>query len=163
MEIHKKDEILTLEGVQPDVGVQAPAFSLKNLQNQMVSLDDFEGQVILISIVPDIDTSICSLQTKRFNQEASRVKGAKFITISNNTKEEQENWCAAEGVDMELLHDTENVFGQAYGLFIPEMKRLARAIFIIDTKGVIVYRAISKEITEEPDYEKALEKLQQLC
>ncbi|WP_207695688.1 thiol peroxidase, atypical 2-Cys peroxiredoxin [Enterococcus sp. DIV0212c] len=159
MKVTKKGEEVEIVGVQPEVNAKAPEFSLKNLNDEVVNLSDFAGQPVLISVVPDIDTRICSLQTKRFNQEAAKVEGVKFITISNNTKEEQANWCAAEGVDMELLHDTEGTFGQAYGLFIPAMGRLARGIFIIDKEGKIVYEAISTEIAEEPDYATALEQV----
>lgn len=110
----------------------------------------------MISVVPDIDTRVCALQTKRFNQEAGNIRGVQFVTISNNTREEQDNWCAAEGVDMEMLHDKDGSFGKAYGLFIPELGKLARSIFVIDAAGKIVYEEISSEISEEPDYDKAI-------
>ncbi|MEI5993413.1 thiol peroxidase [Candidatus Enterococcus mansonii] len=157
MIVTKKGEEVEIVGVQPEVGSQAPDFSLKNLEDEVVKLSDFSGTPVLISVVPDIDTRICSLQTKHFNQEAANVESVNFITISNNTKEEQANWCAAEGVDMEILHDTEGTFGEAYGLFIPAMGRLARSIFVIDKEGKISYEAISTEIAEEPDYATALE------
>ncbi|WP_086315617.1 thiol peroxidase, atypical 2-Cys peroxiredoxin [Enterococcus sp. 7F3_DIV0205] len=157
MIVTKKGEEVEIIGTQPEVGVKAPNFSLKNLNDEVVNLSEFTGTPVLISVVPDIDTRICSLQTKRFNEEAAKVEGVKFITISNNTKDEQANWCAAEGVDMEILHDTEGTFGEAYGLFIPAMGRLARGIFVIDKDGKIVYEAISKEIAEEPDYGTALD------
>lgn len=157
MNVTRKGEVVEISGVQPKVNELAPAFSLTNLNDEAVKLSDFAGEPVLISVVPDIDTRICSLQTKRFNQEAASVEGVKFITISNNTKEEQANWCAAEGVDMEILHDTDGTFGKAYGLFIPEMKHLARAIFVVDKDGKLIYEAISPEISEEPDYAAALE------
>jgi thiol peroxidase len=158
MKVTKKGEEVEIIGVQPEVGTKAPNFSLKNLKDEVVNLSDFSGTPVLISVVPDIDTRVCSLQTKRFNEEAAKIEGVKFITISNNTKEEQANWCAAEGVDMEILHDTDGTFGEAYGLFIPAMGRLARVIFVIDKEGKIIYEAISTEISEEPDYNAALEK-----
>ncbi|MFD2308274.1 thiol peroxidase [Enterococcus termitis] len=158
MKVTKKGEEVEIIGVQPEVGTKAPNFSLKNLTDEVVNLSDFSGTPVLISVVPDIDTRVCSLQTKRFNEEAAKIEGVKFITISNNTKEEQANWCAAEGVDMEILHDTDGTFGEAYGLFIPAMGRLARVIFVIDKEGKIIYEAISTEISEEPDYNAALEK-----
>ncbi|MGX7245643.1 thiol peroxidase [Enterococcus quebecensis] len=158
MKVTKKGEEVEIIGVQPELGAKAPDVSLRNLKDEVVNLSDFAGVPVLISVVPDIDTRICSLQTKRFNQEAANVDGVKFITISNNTKEEQANWCAAEGVDMEILHDTDGTFGKAYGLFIPEMGRLARGIFVIDKEGKITYEAISTEIAEEPDYDTALAK-----
>lgn len=163
MKVTRKGEEVELVGIQPKVGDKAPAFSLENLNDEVVNVADFKGTPVLISVIPDIDTRICSLQTKRFNQEAAAVSGVKFITISNNTKEEQAAWCAAEGVDMEILHDTDGTFGEAYGLFIPEMNHLARGIFVIDKDGKIIYEAISSEISEEPDYNTALEKAKEAC
>ncbi|MHC5228347.1 thiol peroxidase [Enterococcus sp. LJL99] len=156
MQVTKKGEVLEVTGIQPLEGEQAPNFSIPNLANEAITLSQFEGKPVLISVVPDIDTRVCALQTKRFNQEAGNIAGIQFVTISNNTKEEQENWCAAEGVDMEMLHDQDGSFGEAYGLFIPAMGRLARAIFVIDATGKIIYEQISAEIAEEPDYAKAI-------
>lgn len=156
MKVTKKGEILELAGTQPKVGDYAPDFSLPNLSDTNIKLSEFKGKPVLISVVPDIDTRVCSLQTKRFNQEAAAIEGVQFLTISNNSKEEQANWCAAEGVDMELLHDEQGLFGQAYGLFIPEISHLARAIFVVGKDGKLIYEAISPEIAEEPDYQAAL-------
>ena len=147
MNVTRKGHVLELTGEQPKVGTKAPVFSLKNLNNQEINLADYKGKTVLISVVPDIDTRVCSLQTKRFNQEAAKLDGVQIITISNNTVEEQANWCAAEGVEMEMLH----------GLYIPEMGRLARAIFVIDPEGTLVYEEIVSEVSSEPDYQQALE------
>lgn len=156
MNVQRKGQLVELIGEQPKVGLAAPDFTLPNLEDQQIKLSDLAGQPVLISVVPDIDTRVCSLQTKRFNQEAAAVTGVHFLTISNNTKEEQASWCAAEGVDMQILRDEQGKFGAAYGLFIPEMNHLARAIFVIDKEGQLVYEAISAEISEEPNYQAAL-------
>lgn len=162
MEITVKGEPTLVEGVQPRIGEKAPTFSLVNLKKQIIQLSDLISQPLLISVVPDIDTRICSIQTKRFNQEAAEIKAAHFITISNNTREEQAGWCAAEGVDMEILHDTDLNFGRAYGLVMPSKNRLARSIFVVDTNGTIVYEEIVPEMAQEPDYTKALAALKNL-
>jgi len=156
MEVTLKGSPLTVEGKQPTVGMMAPIFTLKNLQDQSVSLESLLGQPVILSVVPDIDTRICQLQTKRFNQEAGAMHDISFATISNNTKEQQANWCAAEGVDMEMLHDPDNRFGKAYGLYIPEANILARAIFVLNKTGEVVYEEIVSEIAQEPDYNQAL-------
>ena len=162
MEVLLKGKPVELVGTPPKVGEKAPLFSLKNLSDDVVSLEKLKGQPVIISVVPDIDTSICALQTKHFNQEAAAIKEIQFLTISNNTKEELANWCAAESVDMTMLRDEEGVFGKEYGLFIPEMNRLARAIFVLDKDGVISYEEIVAEIATEPDYTKALERAKAL-
>ncbi len=156
MKVTLKGKPLELAGDQPKVGAKAPDFSLVNLNKQIIQLSDLSDKPVIISVVPNINTSVCQLQTKRFNQEAVQIDGVHFLTISNNTKEEQESWCAAEGVDMEMLHDTELKFGKLYGLFMPEVELLARAIFVIDKKMNIVYEEIVPEIATEPNYEEAL-------
>lgn len=156
MKVTLKGTEMALEGVQPKVGDQAPDFSLKNQKNEEVSLKGLLDKPVLISVVPDIDTSVCAIQTKKFNQEAGKLANIHFVTISNNTREQQADWCAAEGVDMQLLHDTDLSFAKAYGLFIPEFGHLARSIFVIDRDGKIVYEQIVPEIVDEPDYQAAL-------
>ena len=156
MNVTRKGHVLELTGEQPKVGTKAPVFSLKNLNNQEINLADYKGKTVLISVVPDIDTRVCSLQTKRFNQEAAKLDGVQIITVSNNTVEEQANWCGQEGIDMLMLHDPENTFGETYQIMIPEFGHFARAIFVLDEKGVIRYEEIVPEISQEPDYQSAL-------
>ncbi|MGX6978570.1 thiol peroxidase [Vagococcus elongatus] len=162
MNITKGEDILTLVGTERNVGEKAPDFTLNNLEDQAISLGQLLTKPVLLNIVPDIDTRVCSIQTKRFNQEAASIEGAAFVTISKNTKEEQANWCAAEGVDMEMLHDTEFTFGRNYGLLIESLGLLARSVFVLDKDGTIVYREIVAELTDEPDYNAALTELRKL-
>jgi thiol peroxidase len=156
MQITRKGQLIDVPGKQPEVGEVAPAFSLKNLQDQMVSLANLKGNPTILSIIPDIDTRVCAIQTKYFNHEASQLAGINFATISNNTKAEQANWCGQEGIDMTMLHDPENTFGQAYNLYMPELGRYARSIFVLDREGVIRYREIVPEMSHEPDYARAI-------
>lgn len=157
MQVTLKGNPVELEGVQPIKGDKAPNFSLLDLNDTLVELSASINNPLIISVVPDIDTSVCALQTKRFNQEAATETGINFVTISNNTKEEQSNWCAAEGVEMTMLRDADLEFAKNYGLLIPAIDRLARAIFVVDTEGKIVYEEIVPEVSQEPDYAKALE------
>lgn len=157
MEITRKGTPYQLEGTQPAVGEKAPGFSLSNLNEDQVSLADFTNQVIVISVIPDIDTRVCAQQTRVFNEKASNIEGVQLLTISNNTEDQQRNWCAGEGLDMEMLHDTSLTFAQAYGLYMPGLKKLARSVFVIDRKGKIVYQEIVPEMVDEPDYEAVIE------
>jgi thiol peroxidase len=157
MQVTLKGNPVELEGVQPIKGDKAPNFSLLDLNDTLVELSASINNPLINSVVPDIDTSVCALQTKRFNQEAATETGINFVTISNNTKEEQSNWCAAEGVEMTMLRDADLEFAKNYGLLIPAIDRLARAIFVVDSEGTIVYEEIVPEVSQEPDYAKALE------
>lgn len=156
MEIKIKGNPFTVPGKQVQVGEQGPDFSMKNLDDKVMSLGDFKGKTTILSVVPDIDTRICALQTKRFNQEASRLPNINLVTISTNTKEEQGQWCAAEGVTMTMLRDENRDFGKAYGLYLPENDINVRALIILDKDGQVIYEKINSEVSEEPDYEAAL-------
>lgn len=156
LKVTRKGNIYDVPGEQLKVGEKAPDFVLKDLQDQQHSLQEFLGKPTILSIVPDIDTRVCALQTKRFNQEASQVSGLNFATISNNTKEEQANWCGQEGVDMLMLHDPENSFGKSYNIWVPDFGHFARTIFVLDAEGIIRYTEIVPDISQEPDYEQAL-------
>ncbi|HIY56895.1 MAG TPA: thiol peroxidase [Candidatus Tetragenococcus pullicola] len=162
MEITFKGQAVELSGTPPKVGDKAPNFILKDLNDQPHSLEEMQGKPVILSVIPDIDTRVCALQTKRFNQEASQVSDVYFATISNNTKEEQANWCAKEGADMLMLHDPENKFGESYHLYIPKRDHFARAIFALDQEGTIRYEEIVSEISHEPDYEEALKQVRSL-
>ena len=157
MNITLKGETIEVPGTQFKVGDKAAAFSLKDLNDQTHTLEGFAGKPTILSIVPDINTRICAIQTKHFNVEASSISEINFATISNNTKEEQAAWCGQEGVDMIMLHDPENTFGESYSLVIPAMGRYARAIYVLDKDGVIQYEEIVPEVAQEPDYAKAIE------
>ena len=157
MQVTLKGQPLELEGNQPVTGEKAVNFSLVDLNDSTVELSDLLAKPLVISVVPDIDTSVCAIQTNRFNQEAASMEEINFVTISNNSKEQQSNWCASEGVDMMMLRDTDLAFGKGYGLYIPEINHLARAIFVINQEGVVAYEEIVPEIAQEPDYTKAIE------
>ena len=156
MEITKKGTVIKVEGNQPKTGEKAPRFTLNNLSDKKINLADYQGKVVLVSVVPNIDTSVCAIQTKHFNQEAGQLENVQLITISNNTKEEQADWCAGNGVEMEMLHDTDLEFAKAYGVYMPELGLLARSVFVIDQDGVLVYEEIVPEMSHEPDYTAAL-------
>lgn len=156
MEITKKGTPYKLKGVQPKVGDKAPDFKAENLADAMVELNDFSGKVVLISVIPDIDTRVCALQAKEFNKIASELEGVQLITISNNTKEEQAEWCAGKDISMEMLHDSELNFGEAYGLVMEELEKLARSVFVINPRGEITYQEIVAEMSSEPDYDQAI-------
>lgn len=157
MQITFKGEPKQLEGTQPIVGEKAPAFSAQNIQGKEVSLDTLKGEVAILSVFPDITTRVCDQQTRRFHEVASNLQGVKLVSISKNSKEELDQWCAANGIDMEMLHDDEAVFGKAYGVYMPEMDKLARSVFVVDEEGRLAYKEILSEGSNEPNYEAAVE------
>ena len=131
-----------------------------------VKLTDSAGKVRIISVVPSIDTGVCSVQTKRFNQEFDALPDSIIgYTISVDTPFAQNRWCATEGVEkMTLLSDYKgNTFGRDYGLYIHDMGLLARSVLIIDQNDQVAYLELVPEISQEPDYGKVLQKAREIA
>ncbi len=164
MEEHKgavtmKGAPLTLVGRLPSVGEKAPEFTVAGNDLGAVSLSAYKGKTLIIASVPSLDTSVCDIETRRFNQEASGLGGDTVVlTISMDLPFAQKRWCGAAGVErVETLSDYKDAsFGNAYGVLIKELRLLARAVFVVDKAGVVRYRELVKEITSEPDYAAAL-------
>lgn len=163
MDVTINGEVRSLVGNPPAVGEEMPHFKVFDANHEKIKTRFLFGKPTLISVVPDINTSVCSIQTKHFNEEVDRYKAANFLTVSTNTVEEQQHWCAAEGVDhMQMASDHEESFGYALKLLIPEEGILARSVWIMDAEGKIAYRQICQEVTDEPDYDAALAALKKL-
>ena len=160
-----KGKPLTLIGSRLKAGDKAPGFTLLANDLSEVKLSDSAGKARFLSVVPSLDTSACSLQTKRFNDYLAEV-GDRIVayTISCDLPFAQARFCSAEGiVNMKTLSDHREVaFGQAYGLLIKELRLLARAVLIIDAQDTIRYFQLVPEIGQEPDYEAALKALQEV-
>lgn len=155
-----KGNPITLVGPELKVGDKAPDFKLnKNLMEQ-VSLADFAGKVKLISVVPSLDTGVCDAQTRRFNEEASKLgENVAILTVSADLPFAQARWCGAAGIDKVVtLSDYKTLgFGDAYGVHIKELRLDMRAIFVLDANDTIQYVEYLKEMTEHPNYEAAVE------
>lgn len=155
------NEPVDVPGARPAVGDQLPKFDVMNVNQQSITSENLlTDQILLISVVPDINTSVCSLQTKHFNEAVDQHPNVNFVTISTNTIAEQKDWCAAENVkNMRMLSDADHHFGDAMGLFVPELKLDLRSVWIIDPDGTIKYSEILTDQGQEPNYAKALKQL----
>jgi len=150
---------VALLGNQVVVGQQAPGFKVVDNKFRVKSLEDFAGKPILISVVPSLDTGVCSIQTKRFNDEVANLpQDVVMLTISADLPFAQKRFCQAENVDkLETLSDSVwREFGIHYGVLIKDMGLLARSIFVIGPDGKLNYKEIVKNLSEQPNYEKAL-------
>ena len=160
-----KDNPITLVGTEVKVGDAAPDFNVVDNDLNPVSLSSYLGKICVISCVPSLDTPVCDLETKVFNQEAIRLgENIIILTVSMDLPFAQKRWCAAEGVDrVQTLSDHRDAsFGTSFGVLIKELRLLARAVFVVDQEGTIQYVQIVSEITNEPNYEDiwgALKKL----
>lgn len=159
LQVTMKGNPLTLSGPLPAIGIKAPDFTALNNDLSPASLSDFRGKVIIISSVPSLDTPVCDMETRRFNQEAGGL-GDKVtvLTISMDLPFAQARWCGAAGIDkvITLSDHRDASFGKAYGVMIKELRLLARCVFVVDKEGILRYTQLVKEITEEPKYEEVL-------
>jgi thiol peroxidase len=147
---------LTLVGKPVTVGNKAPEAELLDNDLKATRLSSFKGKVVVICAVPSLDTPVCDMETRRFNQEATRLgEPVVVLTVSTDLPFAQKRWCGAAGVDrVKTLSDhRETAFGLSYGVLIKELRLLARSVFVLDRNGVIQYVQHIKEISQEPDYE----------
>ncbi len=159
-----KGNPLTLIGPELKKGDKAPNFQLLANDLSAVSLENFKGKTKLVSVVPSLDTPVCDLQTKRFNEEASKLPSDTVVlTVSADLPFAQARWCGAAHADkVKTLSDhREASFGKAYGVLIKELRLLSRSIFVIGPDDKIQYVEYVKEITQHPNYEKALASLRE--
>jgi thiol peroxidase len=149
----------TLIGNEVGVGEKAPDFELVDNGLGRVRLSAYAGKVVVIVSVPSLDTPVCDLETRRFNQEAAGLSDkVAVLAVSMDLPFAQKRWCGAAGVShvTALSDHLEASFGLAYGLLIKELRLLARAVVVIDPAGKVRYIELVKEIGDEPNYEAAL-------
>ena len=151
---------MTLVGPELKPGQKAPNFSLIGKDMKPVSLDNFKGKVKIIASVPSLDTPVCDAETRRFNEEASKLPGdVQVLTVSMDLPFAAARWCGAAGVNnVTTLSDWRGgQFGEAYGALIKELHLDARAVFVIDKNDQLVHVEYVKEVANQPNIEAALE------
>lgn len=154
-----KGNQLTLLGNQIKVGDVAPEIIASDNSLKDVKLSDFKGKVVVLSVFPSIDTPVCATQTRTFNKKATELsKEVVILSLSKDLPFALGRFCAAEGIsNIHTLSDFKfSNFGLDYGFLIKENQLLARGVVVIDKKGVVKYKEITKDIIEEPNYDKAL-------
>ena len=153
---------VTLLGDEIKVGQKAPGFVVLDQDLQELNSDAFAGKVKLIASVPSLDTPVCDLEIKRFNEEAAKIsEDVVILFISMDLPFAQKRFCQSFDITkVKALSDHRTAdFGNKYGVLIKELRLLARTIFVIDKSDTISYIECVKEISEQPDYDKALEAL----
>ena len=154
-----KGNPFTLLGPELKVGDPAPDFTVVDNGMAPVSLASYSGKIKVISAVPSLDTPVCDMETRRFNQEAASLPdNVAVLTVSLDLPFAQKRWCGAAGIDrVTTLSDYQDrSFALAYGVLIKELKLLSRSIFVIDAADTIRYIQHVPEVTTEPDYAAVL-------
>jgi thiol peroxidase len=159
-----KGNPMTLVGEEVRVGQPAPEFTLHYYEGGLKTITpaDLKGKPTIISVVPSLDTPVCQTQTKKFNQALNEL-GDKVnaVTVSLDLPFAMNRFCGAEDIKhMRVGSDYQNRdFGQNWGMLIEELKLLARGVFVLDADGKVVYAETCGEVTDEPNYDAALEAL----
>lgn len=156
-----KGNPLPLEGPELAVGDTAPDATLKKDLVNDINLSEFAGKKRIYSVVPSVDTPICALQTKRFNEEAGNLADVEFITISCDLPVALGRFCGAESLNAEHFHalsdHKETDFGKKYGVLVSPLRILSRAVFVVGADDKIAYAEYCPEIAEHPNYDAILE------
>lgn len=156
-----KGNSVSLSGTELKVGDTAPDFLLQNNALEDVSLAGSAGKTRIIATIPSLDTSVCHLETKRFNEEAAKLPNASILVVSTDLPFGQKRWCGAEGVDKVVCLSDHRAasFGKSYGVLIsggPLDRCLTRAIFVVGSDNKIKHVEYVAEIASHPNYDAAL-------
>lgn len=156
---------VTLIGKQVEVGQKAPAFKATKNDLSEFNSEDLKGKVVVYSIAPSLDTSVCAIQAKKFNHDALDLSDdVVIVTITEDLPFAQKRFCANEDIkNLEVVSDyKEREFGEKYGFLIDELKLLARGVVVVDKEGVIKHVEYVGEVTNEVDFDAALEAVKEL-
>jgi thiol peroxidase len=163
-----KGNPLTLVGEEVQVGAPAPDFELAAFEQgamQHVRKADLVGKPAFISVVPSLDTPVCQVQTRTFNQRLAALGDqVTALTVSLDLPFAMNRFCGAEQITtMRAASDyMDRDFGRNWGVLIDELKILARAVFVLDADGIVRYAEVVKEVASEPDYDAALTALERV-
>lgn len=149
-----------LTGPELKPGDEAPDFSLINNKFEQITKASFAGQPVLISVVPSLDTGVCTKQTVRFNEEAAALsEQVAFVTVSADLPFAQARWCGHNNAThMQTLSDHRDMsFGRAFGTLVDSFRIDSRAVFVLDGEGVVRYAEYVPTAGQEPDYAAAME------
>jgi thiol peroxidase len=156
-----KGNAVQTSGELPKVGSQAPDFVLVKADLSDVGLAAYKGKKKILNIVPSLDTGTCAASAKRFNDEVKKLSDTVVLTVSEDLPFAQDRFCKAENITnvVTLSNMRKKDFGKKYGVEIidgPLAGLLSRAIVVLDASDKVVYTEQVPEITQEPNYEKAL-------
>ncbi|MBA5792921.1 thiol peroxidase [Flavobacterium sp. xlx-214] len=159
-----KGSPINTEGNLPEVGSTAPNFKLTASDLSEKSLSDYAGKNVVLNIFPSVDTGVCAQSVRTFNKEVSSVDNTVVLCISKDLPFALNRFCAAEGLNnVATLSDFKNNdFDKAYGVKMtdgPLNGLLSRAVVVINPEGKVVYNEQVPEITQEPDYNHAINAL----
>jgi thiol peroxidase len=160
-QITLKGNAVQTAGNLPAKGTIAPDFKLTKTDLSDITLKDFTGKKIVLNIFPSLDTSVCAASVRKFNAEFSKLNNTVVLCISKDLPFAHGRFCTTEGLNnvVPLSELRDDSFSKAYGVKIidgPLAGVFSRAVVVVDASGKVVYSEQVPEITQEPDYEAAL-------
>jgi thiol peroxidase len=157
-----KNKPVTFNGVKAVKGTKVKDFKVMNITFEEVKYSNYNTFPIkVISVVPSLDTSVCSLQTSKVNTELSKDKRVVVLTISNDLPFAQKRWCGNSGIEniITLSDYLHNDFGSKFGILMNEFKLLARAVYIVNSEDEIVYVEYVDNMSTHPNYDELIKHL----
>lgn len=154
---------VTLKGTPLKVGDKQPDFTLVDTSLTPVHAKDMDGLHVFV-VVPSLDTEVCDLEVRNFNQKAGSLPGVQIYAVSMDLPFAQARWCGANGIEaVKTLSDYhQRSFGEATGTYIDELGLLTRAVFVVDGGGNVAYAEYVPEVTDHPNYDAVYAKLEEL-
>ncbi|NLA56387.1 MAG: thiol peroxidase [Corynebacterium humireducens] len=158
-----KNESTTTAGELPAVGDQLPDFTLVGTDLGELTPADFAGKRVVLNIFPSLDTGVCAKSVREFNERATSLDNTVVLGVSQDLPFAHGRFCSAEGIENVTTGSAfRSSFGEDYGLTLqgsPLQGLLARAVIVADENGKVVYTQLVDEITDEPDYDAAVNAL----
>lgn len=155
---------VNVKGNFPKTGAQAPEFTLVKSDLSELTLSSLKGKKVVLNIFPSLDTKVCAMSVRKFNDMAAKMDNTVVLAISKDLPFAHARFCTTEGIENVIgLSAFRNcTFGEDYGVALAEgplAGLFARAVIILDEQGKVIYTELVPEITTEPDYEKALQQI----
>ena len=151
---------VNLVGDLPAVGSPSPSFTLTKADLSDITAADLAGQRVVLNIFPSIDTKVCAQSVRTFNELAAGLDNTTVINVSADLPFAQSRFCAAEGLGNVTNASTfRSGFGSEYGVAMADGKLaglLARAVVVLDERGIVMHSQLVPEIAQEPDYDAAV-------
>ena len=163
--IKVKGREVALVGNILKTGQKAPDFQLTNIHMNDVSLSHYKGHIVVLATMPSLDTPTCSLEARHFNIQATLLHDkVKIIVVSKDLPFAQARWCMAKSAHnlITLSAYKNDNFAKDYGVLLRGIELLTRAVFIIDSNGILRYMQYVKDVLAEPDYDSVLKAVKEL-
>lgn len=159
-----KGDKISVIGRSVAVGDSLPSFKVTGTDMADLTPESFNGKILVIASIPSVDTPVCDIEIKRFNQDVSSLsEDVSVLTVSLDLPFAQKRWCAAEGVEQVVCGSDykHRAFGEDFGTYIQELGLLTRAVFVADKTGKVIHVEYVDDVTAEPNYDAVIEKIKE--